>query len=177
MTDEESDIKELSGKLTNCAITVDILRYLNDLAIDMEYNRSLNPEFLDETMDTELAMKMDLVADTRFPVVVLMATPHYYKQGTRTDMHVRLMLDVVVKSKVGAKLDKEYATVTIDVPLEAINHLPNIPEIRWIDTSSTDRKKWKEVWDNVDKDKLSENFIKDFETYLDNEREERDEEE
>ena len=172
---EIDKVKEMSERLKNCAITVDILRYLNDLAIDMGYNRSLNPEFLDETMDTELAMKMDIVADTRFPVVLLMATPHYYKNGTATDMHVRLMLDVVVKSKVGVPLDKEYATVTVDVPVEVINHLPNIPEVRWIDTD-TDRKEWIKVWDKVDKSKLSEDFIKDFETYL-QEREERDEEE
>tara|TARA_Y100001949_G_scaffold41780_1_gene34077 strand:- start:2606 stop:3130 length:525 start_codon:yes stop_codon:yes gene_type:complete len=168
-------VREMSERLKNCAITVDILRYLNDLAIDMEYNRSLNPEFLDETMDTELAMKMDVVADSRFPVVLLMALPHYYKNGHETDMHVRLMLDVVVKSKVGVPLEKEYATVTLDVPVEVINHLPNIPTVRWIDLDA-DRKEWTKVWDEVDKTKLSEDFIKDFEKYL-QEREERDEEE
>tara|TARA_Y100001938_G_C8038948_1_gene405043 strand:- start:442 stop:966 length:525 start_codon:yes stop_codon:yes gene_type:complete len=172
---EIEKVREMSERLKNCAITVDILRYLNDLAIDMEYNRSLNPEFLDETMDTELAMKMDVVADSRFPVVLLMALPHYYKNGHETDMHVRLMLDVVVKSKVGVPLEKEYATVTLDVPVEVINHLPNIPTVRWIDLDA-DRKEWTKVWDEVDKTKLSEDFIKDFEKYL-QEREERDEEE
>ncbi len=64
-------IEEYSQRLKNCAITVDILRYLNGIAIDMDYNRSIEPEFLDETMKTERALETDIVADSRFPVVVL----------------------------------------------------------------------------------------------------------
>ena len=168
-------IEEYSQRLKNCAITVDILRYLNGIAIDMDFNRSIEPEFLDETMKTERAMETDIVADSRFPVVVLMAVPHYHKRGELTDVHVRMVMEVIVKSKIGKELDQEYATIQVDVPLEVLEHLPNIPEIRWIDTK-VNRQDWIKVWENVDKDKLNQDFVKEIETFLEIQDERREEE-
>ena len=51
---DTSDIVEFSERLKNCAITIDILKYLNGLAIDNDYNRQIEPSFLDETMDRRI---------------------------------------------------------------------------------------------------------------------------
>mgnify|MGYP003134516085 FL=1 len=158
---DTSDIVEFSERLKNCAITIDILKYLNGLAIDNDYNRQIVPSFLDETMDSDL----DIVADNRFPCVLVMAMPHYHKQGVETDTHVRLMFEVIVKRIDGMPLDKEYTTVAVDVPMEAIEILPNIPDVRWVETS-TNRKDWLNIWDKVDKQGMTDTFINEIENLL-----------
>jgi hypothetical protein len=80
-----------------------------------------------------------------------------------------------VKSKIGRELDQEYATIQVDVPMEVLEHLPNIPEIRWIDTK-VNRQDWIKVWENVDKDKLNQDFVKEIETFLEIQDERREEE-
>ena len=158
---DTSDIVEFSERLRNCAITIDILKYLNGLAIDNNYNRQIVVGFLDETLDSDF----DIVADNRFPCVLVMAMPHYHKQGVVTDTHVRLMFEVIVKRKDGMPLDKEYTTVAVDVPLEAIEILPNIPDVRWVETA-TDRKDWLNIWDKVDKQGMTDTFINEIENLL-----------
>lgn len=169
---DAKDIAEFSERLKNCAITVDILKYLNGLAIDNDYNRQIVPSFLDETMDSDL----DIVVDDRFPCMLMMAMPHYHKAGVVTDTHVRLMFEVIVKRRDGMPLDKEYTTVAVDVPMEAMKILPNIPDIRWIDDSVT-RKEWLNLWEVVDKDGLTKTFIKEIENLLKREGENNDEKE
>ena len=161
------DMQDFSERLRNCAITVDILKYLNGLAIDLEYNRQIEPSFLDETMDSDL----DVVADDRFPCVLLMAMPHYHRAGVETDTHVRLFFEVIVMNRDGSKADKEYTQVTVDVPMEAIEILPNIPEIRWID-EKLDRNSLMNAWKDIDKSKLNDEVISKFEELLSKEREE-----
>ena len=158
---DTSDIVEFSERLKNCAITIDILKYLNGLAIDNDYNRQIEPSFLDETMDSDF----DIVADNRFPCVLVMAMPHYHKQGVKTDTHVRLMFEVIVKRIDGMPLDKEYTTVAVDVPMEAIEILPNIPDVRWVETA-TNRKDWLNIWDKVDKQGMTDTFINEIENLL-----------
>ena len=167
---DTSDIVEFSERLKNCAITIDILKYLNGLAMDNDYNRQIEPSFLDETMDSEF----DIVADDRFPCVLMMAMPHYHKQGVVTDTHVRLMFEVIVKRKDGMPLEKEYTTVAVDVPLEAIEILPNIPDVRWVETA-TNRKDWLNVWDRVDKQGMTDTFISEIENLLKREGDDKDE--
>ena len=167
---DTSDIVEFSERLRNCAITIDILKYLNGLAIDNNYNRQIVVGFLDETLDSDF----DIVADNRFPCVLVMAMPHYHKQGVVTDTHVRLMFEVIVKRKDGMPLDKEYTTVAVDVPLEAIEILPNIPDVRWVETA-TDRKDWLNIWDKVDKQGMTDTFIKEIENLLKREGENNNE--
>lgn len=158
---DTSDIVEFSERLRNCAITIDILKYLNGLAIDNDYNRQIEPSFLDETLDSDF----DVVADDRFPCVLVMAMPHYHKKGIVTDTHVRLMFEVIVKSKDGKPVDTEYTTVAVDVPLEAMEILPNIPNVRWID-DKTNRKDWIGLWNNVDKESMTNTFIEEIEKLL-----------
>jgi hypothetical protein len=160
------DIAEFSARLKNCAITVDILKYLNGLAIDLEYNRQIVPEFLDETIESDIKV----VADDRFPVVLLMAMPHYHRAGERVDTHIRMFFEVIVKSKDGTLLEKEYSQVAVDVPIEALEILPNIPDVRWLDEGLA-RKDRKDVWNNIDKDKLTNEVISQFEEMLKREEE------
>ena len=49
--------------------------------------------------------------------------------------------------------------------MEAIEILPNIPEIRWID-DTLNRTDWGDVWKNMDKTKLTEKVIAEFEKLL-----------
>ncbi len=120
---DTSDIVEFSERLKNCAITIDILKYLN---------------------------------------------------GVVTDTHVRLMFEVIVKRKDGMPLEKEYTTVAVDVPLEAIEILPNIPDVRWVETA-TNRKDWLNVWDKVDKQGMTDTFISEIENLLKREGDDKDE--
>ena len=163
---DSKDIVEFSERLKNCAITVEILKYLNGLAIDLEYNRQILPEFLDETIESD----MKVVADDRFPVVLLMAMPHYHRAGERVDTHVRMFFEVIIKSKDGTLLETEYSQVAVDVPIEALEILPNIPDVRWIDETLA-RKDRKDVWNNIDKDKLTTDVISQFEEMLKREEE------
>ena len=170
---DRQDIIDFSKRLKNCAITVDILKYLNGLAIDLDYNRQIEPSFLDESMPyiegtTDVN---EVVADNRFPCVVLMAMPHYHKQGKVTEMHIRLFVEVIVKSNNGEPLEKEYTQVVVDVPMEAIEILPNIPEVRWVD-NNLDRKERLNVWNELDRTKLTDKVISQFEEMLSKEREE-----
>lgn len=168
---DSKDIIEFSEKLKNCAITVEILKYLNGLAIDLGYNRQILPEFLD--VNVENKEKLDVVVDDRFPVILYMAMPHYHRAGEKVDTHVRMFFEVIVKNRDGSKPDKEYTQVAVDVPVEAINILPNIPEVRWID-EKLNRNDGYEYWRNtVDKDKLSKDVISKFEEML--KREDNDE--
>lgn len=167
---DASDIVEFSEQLKNCAITIDILKYLNGLAIDNDYNRQIEPSFLDERLDSDL----DIVADDRFPCVLMLAMPHYHKAGELTDTHVRLMFEVIVKRKDGMPLDKEYTTVAVDVPMEAMKILPNIPDVRWID-DKTSRADWIDIWNNVDKESMTNAFITEIENLLKREGEDDNE--
>lgn len=167
---DASDIVEFSEQLKNCAITIDILKYLNGLAIDNDYNRQIEPSFLDERLDSDL----DIVADDRFPCVLMLAMPHYHKAGVLTDTHVRLMFEVIVKRKDGMPLDKEYTTVAVDVPMEAMKILPNIPDVRWID-DKTSRADWIDIWNNVDKESMTNAFITEIENLLKREGEDDNE--
>lgn len=167
---DASDIVEFSEQLKNCAITIDILKYLNGLAIDNDYNRQIEPSFLDERLDSDL----DIVADDRFPCVLMLAMPHYHKAGVLTDTHVRLMFEVIVKRKDGMPLDKEYTTVAVDVPIEAMKILPNIPDVRWID-DKTSRADWIDIWNNVDKESMTNAFITEIENLLKREGEDDNE--
>ena len=97
---DAKDIQEFSDRLKNCAITVEILKYLNGLAIDLEYNRQIEPAFLDITIDT----KMDVVADDRFPCVLLML---YIITEAGVDTHVRLFFEVIIINRDGSKPDRE----------------------------------------------------------------------
>ena len=71
-------------------------------------------------------------------------------------------------------LEKEYTTVAVDVPLEAIEILPNIPDVRWVETA-TNRKDWLNVWDRVDKQGMTDTFISEIENLLKREGDDKDE--
>jgi hypothetical protein len=163
------DVEEATARLKNCAITIPILAYLNKLAIENGYNRQIREGFLDETIDdSDKYDDHDDRADDRFPAIVMLAMPHYHKQGVPTELHYRLMLEVIVKSKSGKDIGEKYATVFVDIPAEAFNILPNIPNITWLNTSASteDMNQFLTEWNEVDEDTLNENFIKDIENML-----------
>ena len=163
------DVEEATARLKNCAITIQILAYLNKLAIENGYNRQIREGFLDETIDdSDKYDDHDDRADARFPAIVMLAMPHYHKNGVPTEMHYRLMLEVIVKSKSGRDIGKQYATVFVDIPAEAFSILPNIPNITWLNPSaSTDAmNQFLTEWNEVDEETLNENFIKDIENML-----------
>ena len=62
-------------------------------------------------------------------------------------------------------METEYSQVAVDVPIEALEILPNIPDVRWIDETLA-RKDRKDVWNNIDKDKLTTDVISQFEEML-----------
>lgn len=164
-----ADVEKVTERLKSCAITIPILAYLNGLAIKNNYNRQIREGFLDETIDDSAEYKdADEVADGRFPAIVTLAMPHYHKQGKPTELHYRLMLEVIIKSKSGKAIDKKYATVFVDIPAEAIDALPNIPDISWINPSVNMENValFLKEWSEIDEEKLNSDFISDIEKML-----------
>ena len=164
------DVEEATERLKNCAITIPILSLLNDLAIENGYNRQIREGFLDERIDdSDKYDDHDHRADDRFPAIVMLAMPHYHKNGTPSELHYRLMLEVIVKSKSGKELDTKYATVFVDVPADALDLLPNVPDIQWISPKAAtemEREAFLSEWSEVDDEQLNKDFIDNIEKML-----------
>ena len=164
------DVEEATTRLKNCAITIPILKMLNDMAIENGYNRQIREGFLDETIDDskDYPDKHDHRADDRFPAIVMLAMPHYHKNGVPAELHYRLMLEVIVKSKSGKTLAEKYATVFVDIPAEAFDLLPNVPDIQWIKPEATTDEKdaFLKAWEEADTDEMYEDFIENIERML-----------
>ncbi len=78
------------------------------------------------------------------------------------------MLEVIVKSKSGKTLDEKYATVFVDIPAEAFDLLPNVPDIQWIKPEATTDEKdaFLKAWQEADTDEMYEDFIENIERML-----------
>jgi hypothetical protein len=141
------------------AITKTILNYLNSLAISNGYNRSLM-EWLFNTKGTD-----DMKAiDGRFPIFLKMAMPHYHIEGVVAPMHYRTVWECVLIGDDDTV--NESATVIVDIPAEAYELLPDVPEVQNITDDVMS------VWENIKQEEMTENFIKDVEELLSKESEE-----
>jgi len=138
------------------AITKSILEYLNTLAIKNEYNRQLAEWVFAANPMGEL----DCI-DARFPIFLKMSMPHYHKEGVPTDMHYRTIWEVVLM-----KDNEGSHTVIVDIPKEAFDMLPEVPAVQNITDDVM------EVWNNVQTEELTNNFIQDVEKMLADNREE-----
>ncbi len=79
------------------------------------------------------------------------------------------MLEVIVKSKSGKELDTKYATVFVDVPADALDLLPNVPDIQWISPKAAtemEREAFLSEWSEVDDEQLNKDFIENIEKML-----------
>ena len=167
------EVQEMVDKVQNCAITVAILNYLNNEAIERNFNRQIREGFLDvskpptkEDIEQYGAEMCNQVADDRFPVIVKLAMPHYWKQGIPSELHFRLMVEVVVKNLDGTEPDKKYASLFVDVTKEAFGMLPNIPSLTWLNEVANTTDEFFKEWSEKDTDQMTKDFIDEIETML-----------
>lgn len=118
MTDENvfiegEDLKMVDTK--RIAITVDILRVLNEAAQQNDYNQQVTDELFQD-------------ADERFPVYLKMYMTHKHKAGVECEEHMRTIWEVVLKDQSNVKGKQvNTATVKVDVPMDMFNVLPDTP--------------------------------------------------
>lgn len=138
------------------AITKNILEYLNSLAIKNEYNRQL----AEWVFSANPIGDLDCI-DARFPIYLKMSLPHYHKAGKRVEQHYRTIWEVVMVNNTDST-----STCIVDIPKEAFDMLPEVPTVTNI------REDVMEVWESIEADKMTREFIKSVEEMLSNEEEE-----
>lgn len=144
----QDDIAQATMRKSSCAITKDILKYLNTLSIKYGYNRQLIDSIFEprEYVDND-EFPTDVI-DERFPLFLSMVIPHYHKAGVKTDLHYRTVW-VGLMSK---KKDEE-STFIVDIPASAFELLPDVPSVKYLK-----QDEWREWWDN-EKNRITQEFI------------------
>ena len=142
------DIAKAMMMKKSCAITKDVLKYLNNLSIKYGYNQQLiDSVFRDRSEADELSD----VIDERFPLFLSLVLPHYHKQGKRTDLHYRTVwVGLLSKDR-----EKERKFI-VDIPATAFNLLPEVPQIKYLET-----KEWTKWWEK-EKRNIQSEFIKEM---------------
>ena len=112
------DISDATIPKSHVAITRDILEYLNELSVDLGYNQNLADWLFDDDSDKQI--------DRKFPIFLRLVVPHHFKAGEPTDTHYRMIWEFVFTD------DYENShTGMLDIPAEAYNLLPEVPDI-WV---------------------------------------------
>ncbi len=140
----EDDIAKATMKKANCAITKDVLKYLNNLSIKHEYNRQL--------IDSIFLSRADVITDVideRFPLFLSMVVPHYHRAGVKTHLHYRTIWIGIMSNDT----TKEHKFV-VDIPATAFELLPEVPEIQYLTPD-----KWRDWWEQ-EKENITQEFIK-----------------
>ena len=98
------------------AITVDVLKVLNEFAIQNGYNRQLTEQLFEE-------------ADGRFPVYLKVVMSHMHKEGVPCELHMRTGWEIVLLDQSDAEEGQvRNAHVYVDIPKAVYDVLPNVPE-------------------------------------------------
>ena len=140
----------------HCAVTRDILLYLNELSVDIGYNQNLADWLFDDSNDKQI--------DRKFPVFLRLVVPHHYIAGEPTDTHYRTVWEFVFTD------DYENShTAMIDIPAEAYHLLPETPEVLEVDKDTY------ELWSKLDTETITSDFIDEVETLLRDETEKEEE--
>jgi hypothetical protein len=138
---------------SHVAITRDILEYLNELSVDLGYNQNLADWLFDDDSDKQI--------DRKFPIFLRLVVPHHFKAGEPTDTHYRMIWEFVYTE------DYENShTGMIDIPAEAYNLLPEVPEVVQVDENTYD------MWSQLDTETITSDFINEVESLLKEEGEE-----
>ncbi len=144
----EEDIAKASMKKKSCAITKDILKYLNNLSIRYGYNRQLLDAIFRSREESD---ELSDVIDDRFPLFLVMVVPHYHKQGERTDLHYRTIWTGLMSQD--RELQRRFI---VDIPATAFELLPEVPSIRYLK-----QKEWADWW-KQEKETITQEFIEEM---------------
>jgi hypothetical protein len=82
--------------------------------------------------------------------------PHYHKEGVRCETHYRTIWEVVMASNADTT-----TTLIVDIPSEAFQMLPEVPEVVNIDNDEVIT-----VWENLQQNEKVATFISDVEKLL-----------
>jgi hypothetical protein len=150
------EISDATIPKKHCAVTRDILLYLNELSVDIGYNQNLADWLFDDSNDIQI--------DRKFPVFLRLVVPHHYIAGEPTDTHYRTVWEFVFTD------DFENShTGMIDIPAEAYHLLPEVPEVVQVDNDTY------ELWSKLDTETITSDFIDEVESLLREETEKEEE--
>lgn len=149
----EEDMRHATMQKNSCAITKDILKYLNNLSIQYGYNRQLIDSIF-ESRDTVDDDSLTDVIDERFPCFMTMAMPHYHKEGKKTDMHYRTAWACIFVGN-----QTKPVTLMVDIPATAFELLPDVPQIKYLEADE-----WKAWWEQ-EKEQMTKDFIDSVESW------------
>ena len=128
------------------AVTLDILKVLNDASLSNGYNQAVTDEFFQDT-------------DGRFPAYLKMYMKHKHKNGVECELHMRTIWEVVLKDQSNTTgKEVNTATVKIDIPLDMFNVLPDTPIAYALATD----------YESMDLTEVTKDMLQKLENMLDN---------
>lgn len=166
---------EYKLKPRHVAVTTDVLAFLNSLAMLHGYEKVIYPQFFSvyNMYDIDSRDEKDRVyADSKYPCTLMMAMPNNTRNDTPCEEHIRTMWRVVTRG------ENEHGTlntidVWIDIPVEAYDSLPDVPESMvvydsLIDLTQLNMKLGKDEVPVVSLEELrnNEKLVSDIENYL-----------
>ena len=140
------DIAKATSMKKSCAITKDVLKYLNNLSIKYGYNRQLIDSIF---RDRSEADELSDVIDERFPLFLSLVVPHYHIQGEETLLHFRTVwVGLMSKDR-----HTEHKFI-VDIPATAYSLLPEVPQVKYLQQAE-----WADWWEK-EKKNITNEFIK-----------------
>lgn len=147
LTNIGKDISDATIPKKHVAITRDILQYLNELSVDIGYNQSLADWLFEDSQDRQI--------DKKFPIFLRLVVPHHFIAGEPSDTHYRTIWEFVFTD------DYENShTGMVDIPAEAYELLPEVPEAIQVDEGTYD------IWSSMDTESITNDFITQVESLL-----------
>lgn len=170
-------------KLTprHVAVTTEVLAFLNSLALMNGYDKSVYPQFFNvyDMFRTDTRDDKDKVyANGKYPCTLMMTQLHHTRKDVPCETHIRTLWRVIV---VKEAYDNHLQTldVWIDIPIEAYESLPDVPESMIVYDGLTDFTELDIKLGNNEVPILSleelrnnEKLVSDIENFLNNQEEE-----
>tara|TARA_R100000084_G_scaffold41709_2_gene17015 strand:+ start:3409 stop:3873 length:465 start_codon:yes stop_codon:yes gene_type:complete len=144
---EGEDLTMVDSK--RIAITIDVLKVLNDQAIENSYNQQLTEQFFVDV-------------DRRFPAYLKMYMKHMHREGVPCEVHMRTIWECVLLDQTGAGDKVKTVNVKVDIPLTTFESLPNTPIAYALATD----------YDSMDLDEVTKEMLDEINSYLNKAEEE-----
>tara|TARA_R100001510_G_C7645954_1_gene203265 strand:+ start:1146 stop:1682 length:537 start_codon:yes stop_codon:yes gene_type:complete len=175
----DTDAYELKAR--HVAVTTEVLAFLNSLALMHGYDKSVYPMFFSvyNLYDVDTREDKDKVyADNRYPATLMMSQVHDTRKDVPCEKHIRTLWRVVCRGQYETDT-LQTIDVWIDLPIEAYESLPDVPESMvmydtFTDMTELDIKLGKGDVPVLSLEELRQNemLVSDIEQYLDNTQEE-----
>jgi len=163
------------------AVTVEVLAFLNSLAMMNGYDKTVYPQFFSvyDMYQTDTREEKDRVyANPTYPATLMMSMLNSTRKEVPCEQHVRTLWRVICK-EVDAVGNLQRIDVWIDIPIDAFDCLPDVPESMVMyenmasDLSSLDNIVSKDIPVlSLEELQANEALVSDIESFLQNGKEE-----